>query len=74
MFDRLRGESGLTFREPVAETRRVDPAGTPLSYMYPSRLGAGRMPAVSAIELIAGALDMPPEPFAEYRLAPTRGA
>ncbi len=63
----------VTYRALAARTRELDPAGAGVSTGHLANLVSGRnRPTMTALELIAAALDVPPEYFAEYRLAALR--
>ena len=64
---------GITYRALAALTRELDPAGSGVSTGHLANLVSGRSrPSVPVLELIARALDVPPDAFAEYALAQLR--
>jgi transcriptional regulator with XRE-family HTH domain len=68
----MRGRE-LTYRALAARTRELDPAGAGVSTGHLANLVSGRSrPSIPVLELIARALDVPPDAFAEYALAQLR--
>jgi transcriptional regulator with XRE-family HTH domain len=66
-------ERQLSYRALSECTRRVDAAGHGLTHGHVANLIAGRArPSRRALELIAHALELEPDHFAEYRLAELR--
>ena len=66
-------ERRLSYRALSERTRRADAAGDGLTHGHLANLVAGRArPSPRALELIAGALEVEPDHFAEYRLAELR--
>jgi transcriptional regulator with XRE-family HTH domain len=66
----IREERGLSFRDLAAETRAADPKGRGLNHSHIAGLTNGReVPGEHALELLAAALEIPIDSFAEYRLA-----
>ncbi len=64
---------GVTYRALAARTRELDPASAGVSTGHLANLVSGRnRPTMTALELIAAALDVRAEHFAEYRLAALR--
>jgi transcriptional regulator with XRE-family HTH domain len=69
----LKHERSLTFREMHEATQAADPTGRGLSGTHISRLCKGfEPPSSKTIVLIAKALGLSPQHFAEYRLAEAR--
>lgn len=71
----LRGllrERGLSFRQLAARTREAQGDDAGLSYGYLAALGRQENATVSAMEVVAAALEVEPTVFAEYRLALAR--
>jgi transcriptional regulator with XRE-family HTH domain len=69
----LMTERRLSYRALSQRTRSADPAGTGLTHGHLANLIAGRArPSRRALELIARALELEPDHFAEYRLAELR--
>jgi len=61
-------ERGLTYRSLADITRELNGKG--MTHGHLNQLAAGReKPSLRAMELLAQACDVPPEHFAEYRLA-----
>jgi hypothetical protein len=74
-FSALKTQRGVSWRSLQHATRDFDPTGAGLSAGHLCRLGQGLdHPSTWAIKLIAGALDVEPQYFAEYRLAEARAA
>lgn len=72
-FAELRAARGVSLRTLNADTKALDASGKGLSPAHLSRLSNGReRPSPAAIALIARALLVAPEYFAEYRLAEAR--
>lgn len=72
-FSALKELRGVSWRSLQRTTREIDPTGTGLSAGHLCRLGQGLdLPSTAAISLIAQALDVEPQYFAEYRLAEAR--
>ena len=69
----LMREHGISYRALAAQTRLVDRSGNGLSHSHLVNLAAGReLPSRRALELLASAFELPPDYFAEYRLAELR--
>jgi transcriptional regulator with XRE-family HTH domain len=64
----LMAERGLTFRALALETRSLDGRGITHAHLNMLANGHDR-PSMRAMELIAGATDVDPSYFAQYRLA-----
>ena len=63
----------VTYRALAARTRELDQAGAGVSTGHLANLVSGRnRPTMTVLELIAAALNVRPEYFAEYRLAALR--
>lgn len=74
-FAALRRAQGLSLRHIAQRTKEVDATGKGLSPSYLGSLATGAQPPSSqALQLIAGALDVSPDTFVEYRLASIRAA
>ena len=72
-LQRLKHDRGLSYRALADRTAEEDEAGKGLLPSHISQLANGTdWPAPAAIELIAGALNLEPSYFAEYRLAQAR--
>ena len=66
-------ERVISYRELAAQTRLLDRSGNGLSHSHLVNLAAGReLPSRRALELLASAFQLPPDYFAEYRLAELR--
>jgi transcriptional regulator with XRE-family HTH domain len=64
---------GLTYRALAARSRQFDPHGNGVSTGHLANLVSERSrPSIPVLELIAAALDIDAEHFAEYRLAALR--
>lgn len=64
---------GVTYRGLAARTREIDRSGAGVSTGHLANLVSGRnRPTMIVLELIAAALDVRAEHFAEYRLAALR--
>jgi transcriptional regulator with XRE-family HTH domain len=70
----LMAERGLSFRRLAEKTRAVDPNGRGLSYGHISNLAKGERPTEPTVRLLAKALELPPETFADYRIARLRAS
>jgi transcriptional regulator with XRE-family HTH domain len=69
----LMRERGISYRQLAAQTRLLDRSARGLSHSYLVNLAAGReIPSRRALELLATAFKLPPDYFAEYRLAELR--
>lgn len=69
----LMRDRGLTYRALAGRTRQLDEDGNGVSTGHLANLVSGRSrPSMPVLELIASALDVHPEHFAEYRLAALR--
>jgi transcriptional regulator with XRE-family HTH domain len=69
----LMTEQQLSYRALSERTHHADPAGDGLTHGHLANLVAGRTrPSRRALELIAHALELEPDHFAEYRLAALR--
>jgi transcriptional regulator with XRE-family HTH domain len=69
----LMRERPISYRALAAQTRLLDHAGSGLSHSHLVNLAAGReLPSRRALELLASAFQLPPDYFAEYRLAELR--
>jgi transcriptional regulator with XRE-family HTH domain len=74
-FRNLKEARRMSFRQIAAATRTVDSTGKGLSHGYLTQLATGAAPPLrGAMTLIARALSVEPEYFAEYRLAKARAA
>lgn len=72
-FSALKSARGVSWRSLQRATKAIDPTGTGLSAGHLCGLGQGLdLPSPAAISLIARALDVEPQYFAEYRLAEAR--
>jgi len=70
-FSAVRGD--CSFRDLERRTRDCDPSGNGLSRTYLNHMARGlTRPTAPAMRLIAEALGIEPEYFAEYRLAAAR--
>lgn len=65
-------DRGWSFRTLAQATQEHDPADRGISHGHLVRLGRPEPLTVTAIELVARALDIEPNAFAEYRLALAR--
>jgi transcriptional regulator with XRE-family HTH domain len=71
---RLFDDHKATLRGVSARTREIDETGKGINYTYISGLISGReKPSPRALELLAGAFDLDPEFFIEYRMGKLRG-
>jgi transcriptional regulator with XRE-family HTH domain len=71
---RLFDDHNATLRGIAARTQEIDEAGRGINYTYISGLMSGReKPSPRALELLAGAFDLDPEFFIEYRMNKLRG-
>jgi len=70
---RLTAAAGLTYRALAQRTRELDQRGRGVTHSYIAGLTSGKeQPSPRSLELIAGALDVTPDVFGEYRLATLR--
>ena len=70
---RLAAERGRSYRELAERTRQLDQAGRGVTHSYIAGLASGReQPSPRSLVLLAQALDVTPEVFAEYHLARLR--
>jgi len=66
---RLFQEHGATLRAVSSRTRELDATGKGINHTYISSILSGReIPSPRALELMAGAFNVDPEFFIEYRL------
>lgn len=71
---RLFDDHKATLRGVAARTREIDETGKGINYTYISGLLSGReKPSPRSLELLAGAFDLDPEFFIEYRMGKLRG-
>ena len=69
----LMRKHAISYRALAARTRLLDSTGTGLSHSHLVNLAAGReLPSRRALRLLASAFELPPDFFAEYRLAELR--
>jgi transcriptional regulator with XRE-family HTH domain len=69
----LMRERVISYRALAAQTRLLDHRGNGLSHSHLVNLAAGReIPSRRALELLASALELSPDDFAQYRLAELR--
>ncbi len=71
---RLFDDRKATLKAISARTREIDETGKGINYTYISGLISGReKPSPRSLELLAGAFDLEPEFFIDYRLWKLRG-
>jgi transcriptional regulator with XRE-family HTH domain len=69
----LMRERGISYRALATRTRLLDSTGNGLSHSHLVNLAAGReLPSRRVLALLASAFQLPPDYFAEYRLAELR--
>jgi transcriptional regulator with XRE-family HTH domain len=72
VLPKLMRERQLTYRALAARTRELDPASSGVSTGHLANLSGRSRPSIPVLELIANALGVDPDVFAEYPLAQLR--
>lgn len=73
LLRRLATEQGRTYRDLAEQTRSLDKSGRGVTHSYIAGIASGReQPSPRSLELLAQALGVEPDVFAEYRLARLR--